>query len=152
MNVKQLAHQECDFHIEIVEVLPPALKEGAQVIGIMLEERRLAIGSLQGIPMQSSPVAVVADAYVACKGFVTIVTDGDGERLWAIWCSNDTAVAVGLLHKTVHALNHHMVIPVQFLIPLHRSEIGGGEKGESLPRTPSQGGGLLMRRIVIYQL
>ena len=41
---------------------------------------------------------------------------------------DDTTVAIGLLDEAVHPFDSHIMKPVQFLIPLHRSKIGGGEE------------------------
>ena len=139
VDVEQLAHQQRNLHVEVVEKLPSPLEKGVQVVGVILKEGRLAVGCLQGIPVQPAPLAVVADAYVARERFVGVVADGYGERLRPVGCGDDTAVAVGLLHETVHPLDSHVMVSVQLLIPLHRTEIGGSE--QSLPPSPSEGGG-----------
>ena len=38
-------------------------------------------------------------------------------------------VAIGLFLEIVKLLYHAMVVSVEFLIPLYRTEIGGGEQG-----------------------
>ena len=81
VDVKQLTERERDFHVKIVEELPPLLEKGVQVVGVILKERRFAVGRLQRIPMQSPPLAVVADADVARERLVCVVTDGDGQCL-----------------------------------------------------------------------
>ena len=48
----------------------------------------------------------------------------NGECLQSIRRGDDTAVPVGLFLVGVVLLNHTMVIAVQFLIPLHGTEIG----------------------------
>ena len=128
VNVQPLAHQPCDFHVEIIEEIPPFLKKWIQVVGIIFKERRLAIGRLQRIPVQATPIAVVADAQVAHEDFRLVVYHGHRQCQRTIGRSDDTAVAVGLFLEMVHALYPYMFEPVQFLIPLNRSEIGGGKK------------------------
>lgn len=128
LDVEQLAHQCGDVVVEVDEELPPALEEGREVVGIELEEGRLTIGTADSIPVQVSPVAVVADAYVAGEPASGIVRHGYGECLYAV-CGGDAAsVAVSLFHKTVVLLHPHLSVSVEFLVPLHRSEIGGGEQ------------------------
>ena len=46
-----------------------------------------------------------------------------GKRLSAICSSNDTSVSVGLLAVVFMCLNKGDVAAVEFLIPLHRTEI-----------------------------
>ena len=57
---------ECvgDGGVEVEEVVPRPLKEGVEVIGIILEERALAIGGEKRIPVDVAPVGVVGDADV----------------------------------------------------------------------------------------
>lgn len=64
-DVQQLAHTAADGHIEIVEALPVLFEEGADVVGIVFEERCLAVSAHKGVPMEMTPVAVVADTYTA---------------------------------------------------------------------------------------
>ena len=65
MDVKQLAHFQHDFEIEVIEELVVVLEEGVQVVGVELEEGALAVGRLQCVPMDAAPGAVVTDADVA---------------------------------------------------------------------------------------
>ena len=59
MDIKEFAHLLTDGLIEVNEVLPIVLgKEGTQVVLVIFKERRLAIGRLQSLPMQVTPVAV----------------------------------------------------------------------------------------------
>lgn len=57
---------ECvgDGGVEVEEVVPRPLEEGVEVIGIILEERALAIGRTERTPVYSAPVAMVADAHL----------------------------------------------------------------------------------------
>ena len=124
MDVEQAAHHSHDLLIEIQQKSPPPLEKRSQVVRIELKEGGVAIGTAQGIPMKVPPVAVVADPHVADVGR-TIVDDRYGERLHPLRRSDEASVAVGLFHEMVMALQPHLTIPVQFLIPLHRTEIGG---------------------------
>ena len=51
-----------DGHVKVEQVLPLQLKEGADIIYVVIKERTVAIGAHQGIPVQVAPVAVVTDA------------------------------------------------------------------------------------------
>ena len=64
LDVEKFAHLFADSLVEIEEIVPTLLKERADIILIIIEERRLAIGALKGVPMQMAPVAVVADTEV----------------------------------------------------------------------------------------
>ena len=118
-----------DVEVEVEEEGVLFLKKGSQVVGIKLEEGRLAVGRHQRVPVQMSPVAMVRDTNVAHGAFRAVVSfNGHGERLRTVGRGNDTSVAVGLLHKMVVLLNdarHAM----QLLVPLYGAEVGGAEKG-----------------------
>ena len=128
-HVEQLAHGVHDVEVEVEEEGVPFLEEGSQVVGIKLEERCLAIGRHQRVPVQMSPVAMVRDTNIAHGAFRAVVSFyGHGERLRTVGRCNDTSVAVGLLHKVVVLLNdarHAM----QLLVPLYGAEVGGAKKG-----------------------
>ena len=62
MDIQEFAEFMGDGHIEVEQVLPPLLKERADIIYIIIKERTVAIGAHQGIPVQVAPVAVVTDA------------------------------------------------------------------------------------------
>lgn len=64
MDIQQFAHLMGDGHVEIKEVLPAILKEGLQVVHIVIKEGAVAIGAHQGVPMQMPPVTMVTDAYI----------------------------------------------------------------------------------------
>ena len=89
--------------VEVEEILPATLfKEGSYVVGIILEERGLAICRHESLPVEVTPVAVVGDAYVAHGTFHAVITlYRHGEGLRTIGRGNDATVAVGLLHKVV---------------------------------------------------
>ena len=62
MDIQEFAEFMGDGHIEVEQVLPPLLKERADIIYIIIKERTVAIGAHQSIPMQVAPVTVVTDA------------------------------------------------------------------------------------------
>lgn len=39
---------------------------------------------------------------------------------------DDTAIAIGLLLEALHAFYAAFVVPIEFLVPLDRAEVGGG--------------------------
>ena len=132
-HVEQLAHGVHDVEVEVEEKGVSFLEKGSQVVGIKLEEGRLAIGRHQRVPVQMSPVAMVRDTNIAHGAFRAVVSFyGHGERLRTVSRGNDTSVAVGLLHKMVVLLNdarHAM----QLLVPLNGAEVGGAEKRSPTP-------------------
>ena len=67
MDVEQLTHLPHDCLVEVNEKFPSALEERSQVIGIELKKRLLTISAAQGMRVEVAPVAVVADAHVACE-------------------------------------------------------------------------------------
>ena len=127
LYVEQLAHRLANGLVEVYQPLPAVLsEEGAQVVFVVLEEGRVAVGRLQGLPVQMAPVAVVGKQWVACRG---CVLDGHGEGLHALSGRDETAVAVGLLLKRLVLLYQHARVATEFLVPLNGTEIGGGEEG-----------------------
>ena len=128
MDVEQLAHQHGDVVIEIDKELPFALKERREVVGIEFEERRLAVGTADGIPVQVAPVAMVADTCVAGEAARDIVGHGYGECLYAVRGGDAASVAVGLLHEVVVLLYPYLMVTVEFLVQLHGTEVGCGYK------------------------
>lgn len=131
LYVEQLTHRLSDGHVEVEKEIPPFLKERVQVIGIELEERALAIGRLQGLPVEMTPGAMVGDAHIFHLRLVDTqplwALHRDSEGLQALGGGDDAAVAVSLFEKVVVLLYETRVIAVQLLIPLYRAEIGSGE-------------------------
>ena len=146
-HVEQLAELGGYLHVEVEEKLPAALEERTQVVGVVHEERRLAVGRHDGVPMEVAPLAVVGDAYVAHGTLGAVVAfDGHGERLHAVSRGYQAAVAVGLLCEVVATLHYRMSVAVELLHPLHGWEVGGGEQAGSrtlLPFGSGVGSGLL---------
>ena len=64
LDIDQIAHFLADGLVEVEEKLPFLFKERTDIILIIIKEGRLSIGTLQGVPMQMPPVAVIADADV----------------------------------------------------------------------------------------
>ena len=127
-HVEQGAEGVGDVEVEVEEIFPAMLfKEGSYVVGIIFEERGLAIRRHESLPVEMTPVAVVGDAYVAHGTFHAVITlYRHGEGLRTIGRGNDATVAVGLLDKVVMLLYDAMVT-VELLIPLNGAEIGGGK-------------------------
>ena len=63
-DVEEFYHLLCSLHVEIEEELVFLLVERADVVLIILEERALAIGGKERIPVDVAPVGVVGDADV----------------------------------------------------------------------------------------
>ena len=126
--VEQFTHLLANLHVVVVEELPLALEKRADVVGVVVEKRRLTVCTEQRMPMDMPPVTVVADAYVP-----DLLRPGGSfhrhsQRLRTVGSGNHTAVAVGLLAKSVASLDENTVVAVQFLIPLHRPEVGCTKK------------------------
>ena len=64
MDVDEFADFLSDCLVEVKQILIFLLEKQMQVVSVIFEKRTLAIGTLQGIPMDTSPLVVVADAKV----------------------------------------------------------------------------------------
>ena len=62
VDVEQLGNESDESFVEIEEEAGGTFVEGGEVVGIIFEERRMTIGTANGIPVMVAPVAVVADA------------------------------------------------------------------------------------------
>ena len=62
LDIEEFAHRLTDCLVEVEQELPTLLEEGTDIILIIVEERRLTIGALQGVPVEMAPIAVIADA------------------------------------------------------------------------------------------
>lgn len=51
--------------------------------------------------------------------------NGDSECLYALSRCNEATVAIGLLGESLMLLYQNGVIAIEFLVPLHWTEIGG---------------------------
>jgi hypothetical protein len=81
LNVYQLADSLTDSLVEIDEKVVALLEEGADIVSVVFEERALAIGTLQSIPMCLTPLVMVTDAEVFCKRRERGVFNRDGKGL-----------------------------------------------------------------------
>jgi hypothetical protein len=127
-DVEELYHLRSCLHVEIEEELVFLLVEGADVVLIILEERALAIGGKERIPVDVAPVGVVGDADVLHRQG-DVVIGGDGERKRAVGGRDEHAVTIGLLDKALVALYQAFIVAVQLLVPLDGAEICGRKKG-----------------------
>ena len=132
MDVDKFADFLSDCLVEVKQILIFLLEEQMQVVSVIFEKRTLAIGTLQGIPMDTSPLVVVADAEILDElaiGFwllaISLMFYGNGECLHAIGSCNDAAVAIGLFLKGVVLLYETMVVAIQLLVPLYRAKVSG---------------------------
>ena len=64
MDINEFADFLSDSLVEVNQKVVFLLEEGMQVVSVILKERAFAIGTLQGIPMDATPLVVVADAKV----------------------------------------------------------------------------------------
>lgn len=79
--------------------------------------------------MEMAPGTVITDADVAHLTLQPVVAfDRHSERLCALCGGDNAAIAIGLLDEVVMLLDIAKTIAIELLIPLHRTEISGGEK------------------------
>ncbi len=116
-DVEKLYHLLSCLHVEIEEELVFLLVEGADVVLVILEERALAVGGKERIPVDVAPVGVVGDADVLHRQG-GVVVGGDGERERAVGGGDEHAVTIGLLDKALVALYQAFIVAVQLLVPL----------------------------------
>ena len=109
-------------------------KERADIVFLKLEEGTFAVSTQQGVPVLLPPFAVIADADILygrlAQGKPLPVPPqkgggfhGNSQRLQSLRSCNDAAVAIGLFQEMFMLFHQDTVKAVQFLIPLHGSEI-----------------------------
>ena len=125
LEINEFAYFLADGFVEINEELILLLEERTDVIHVIVKERTLAISRLKGIPMDSSPLVVVADAQILEQDFFFAMLYRNGQSLHTIGGCNDTAVAESLFLVRVVLLNETLVVATQLLIPLYGSEVCG---------------------------
>ena len=74
--------------------------------------------------MHVAPVGMVGNANILHRQRSAVISR-NGERKRTIGGRDNHSVAVSLLDKTLMALYQALLIAVQLLIPLHRTEIRG---------------------------
>jgi len=116
--VYELAAQSCQLEVEVKEEFKTLFVKGPEVILVVEEERCLAIGCLEGIPMLMTPVAMIRYAHVAhialgCLSFLRRYR----EREHTVGITDDATVAIGLFHVMVPLLNLH-------LMPIAKQQLG----------------------------
>ena len=57
-----------------------------------------------------------------------MITNWDTERLDSVGGGDETTVTVGLFLKTLPLLYLYLISTIEFLVPLHGTEIGGTEE------------------------
>ena len=112
LDVKEGGDQRHEFFVEVCKELPLLLVEWGEVVGIILKERRLPITTLERHPMLVTPVAVVADTYVAHQRLTFCLDDRDGEGKCTIRAVYVATVAKRLFHEVVADLEAHFIGPI----------------------------------------
>ena len=106
INAKQLTDKPGKSQIKVVQRLYLLLIEGTEVIFVVEKEGGVSIGSLQGIPMAVTPIAMLADAYIPHETMALIALFcGYGKRQRSIRVYYHAAIAVGLLGVAIASLN-----------------------------------------------
>ena len=80
------------------------------------------------MPMYFPPIVMVADAHILDFFPIAAHLYGHCQCLQTVGGSYYAAVLIGLLLIGIMLFYHTMVIAIQFLIPLYRTEIGGLQK------------------------
>ena len=80
------------------------LEERCYVVGVILEERRGTVSGADGLPVQSSPVVVLRDAYFLDIGLLGAFY-WDGQGLGTRRCCYAVAVAQGLFLKGLRSVD-----------------------------------------------
>lgn len=84
------------LHVEIIEIIILSLKKGTEIVLVIIEKRRLIVGTHQSEPVLMAPIAVVANTNI----FYQIARRPlyrHRKRLQAVGCCYHTTVAIGLL-------------------------------------------------------
>ena len=81
--------------------------------------------------MEMAPVPMVADTQILDQRCLT-PDNRDCQCLNTLCCRYKTAVAIGLFLETLPSFYLYIFSPMQFLIPLHRAEIGCTEQNVHL--------------------
>ena len=123
-DVEKLYHLLHDLHVEVEEELVLLLIERADVVLVILEEGALAVCREERIPMHVAPIGMIRDTDILHR-HRRIVIRRDGESQRTIGGGYDHAIAISLLDETLMALYQALIVAMEFLIPLHRTEIGG---------------------------
>ena len=128
LQVEQAADGVAQGFVEVEQIGVGPLQHGAQVVGVVFEVRAGVVGRDQCLPVQVAPVAVVAEPYVAHGGVGGVVAlDGHGKGLPPVGRSDDAAVAVGLLHVVLPAVNVCLPAGVELAVVADGGEIGRRE-------------------------
>lgn len=122
LDVKEFAHLAGDVEIEVEEGFPMVFEKRADVVDVVVEERAVAIGTAERIPVFRAPFAMIADERLT----VGIAMNGNRQRLRSLRGGDDAAVAIGLFDEVIAVFQQHTVVTMQLLIPLHGTEISGG--------------------------
>ena len=102
--------------------------EGSKVIGIILKEGALAVGSLQGTPVVMPPVAVVAETNILDRCVGGSCADWDDQVLRTVRHGYATAVAPCLLDIVLMLIDLCCICLGQSHIIRYRSQVGGRER------------------------
>lgn len=111
-DVNKLTDGLANGFVEINEKGITLLEERTDVVSIVFKEGTFAVGRLQGIPVNVSPLVMVADTQVLDQRLVGTVLYGYGQSLYTVGRGDDAAVAVGLLLVGVVLLNQTTVVAV----------------------------------------
>ena len=110
--------------VQIDQKLGFFLVEGTEEIGVIIEIRCAFVGTRKSYPVLVLPTLLIANLYIACELLAIGSFDGNTQGQWPVGGSYRTAIAVGLLWKTLHDFNlHTRWIRQKQAIPFHRTHI-----------------------------
>ena len=127
--IQQTEQKFQQIAVIVCQELPIRLVERPEIILVKLEERTVAIRTLQGTPMQVAPVSVVADS-----GFANGLpgTFGlhyrYGKRNRTVRTGNCATVAHRLLHIMFPHFYVSLIRPIQCCVIGNWGQIGRGQK------------------------
>lgn len=121
--VEERSHESPESFVEINEKLITLLIERRKVVGIILEERTLAIGGAQGAPMVMSPRAMVADTDIADGCMVRSCHNWHDQVCRPVGHKNTTAVTHGLLHIVFGRVYAYCISMRDYLPPTDWPEV-----------------------------
>ena len=94
-----------------------------KIIGIILKERTLAVGTHKSIPMLVPPIAMFTYAHIAHGNTPAVVNDRYGQLLRTALGRYHRTATIGLLHKGGDIIHHKYIGSIKLRIERYRSQI-----------------------------
>ncbi len=110
INIYKGANETKQVLVEISQELPFLLVEGSKVVSIIFKKRRLSVAAQQSIPMQVSPIAMIADTDIAHQSMRFGLYHWDTQCQRALWTVYHATVTEGLLAIMVVNLQQRPIL------------------------------------------